>query len=320
MARIIVVGLGPAGSEFLTADTAALLTSGKDVWLRTNVHPAAAGLVVSGSFDELYESVESFDQLYPAIVERVVGTAVETGEVVYAVPGSPTVAERTVELLRVHPQVVSGEIELDIRPAMAFTDLCWNALGVDPMAEAATIVDALSLSDQIIGLNGPLLVTQVHAEEVLDDLITLLDDVAPDHVTILKGLGTQEEVVKDVAWAELRSHADPDHLTTLWIPRLTEPLGAGFTRLDEAIREVRNSTPETVEDAWRTLRAQLPVAANTVVDAIDALLDDAEDAALDFEDSLADLLYQIVLASRSAAQSGLFTISDLAETAHERHR
>ena len=319
MGRIIVVGLGPAGREFFTSETEALLTSGKPVWLRTGRHPAAVGLTVAGTFDDLYEAAGSFDELYPTIVDRLIDTATQTGEVVYAVPGSPTVAERTVELLRAHPEVAKGQIEVDVRPAMAFTDLCWNALSIDPMAEAATIVDALSLSTQIVGLNGPLLVTQVHSAEVLDDLISVLDDGAPERVTVLQGLGTSTQLVNEVAWAELRSAVVPDHLTTIWIPRLAEPLGASFNRLDEAIRVGGAATPETVEATLRAVRDRLPESARQVASAIDALLEDADDAAFDLEDALADLLYQLVLASRSAANAGHFTIADLAETAHERH-
>lgn len=319
MARIIVVGLGPAGSKFLTTETAALLASGSAVWLRTTVHPAAAGLKISGSFDELYESVDSFDALYPTIVDRLLDLANDEGEVVYAVPGSPSVAEHTVELLRSHTEVTNGRIELDVRPAMAFTDLCWNALGIDPMARAVTIVDALSLATQVVGLSGPLLVTQVHSDEVLEDVIAVLDDIAPERVTVLKGLGTAEKLVVDVEWADLRSSLAPDHLTTLWIPRLSEPLGASFTRLDESIRAVRNASPDGAEVSLRSLRDSLPAAAAAVASAIDALLDEVDDAEFDFEDALADLLYQVALGSRSAAEAGLFTIAELAQTAHDRH-
>ncbi len=319
MGRIIVVGLGPAGDEFLTTETAALLNSDKAVWLRTLRHPAAVGLDIAGSFDHLYDSLDSFDDVYETIVSRLIDLASEHGEVVYAVPGSPTVAERTVEMLRVHAAVEAGRVELDIRPAMAFTDLCWNALGIDPMANAATIIDALELSTQIVGLNGPLLITQVHSAEVLDDVITVLDDVAPSRVTVMKGLGTPEQFVDEVAWSALRSAVEPDHLTTLWVPRLSEPLGASFTRLDEVIRQVRDAEPLGLTASLRSLREELPQTAQAVVVAIDRMLDEVDDAAFDLEDALADLLYQLASVSRSTASAGLFAIADLAETAQQRH-
>ena len=316
---ITVVGLGPAGGEYLTAETQRLLTGPAPVWLRTRRHPAAAGLDVAGSFDDMYETKRSFGEVYTSIVDRLVELAVDNDMVVYAVPGSPMVAEHTVELLRAHDDVACGEIDLKIHPAMGFADLCWNALGIDPMAEAATIVDALALVTQSTGRRGPLLITQVHSVEVLDDLIAVLDDAQPGPVTILQGLGTAAELVKEVSWAALRSSVEPDHLTTLWLPHLDEPLGASFARLDELIRERRITSNEPIEDALRSVRDSLPRAALAVREAIDRILEDIDDAEFEMEDGLADLLFLLVKNARVAAEAGFFTIDDLADRAHERH-
>ena len=63
--------------------------------------------------------------------------AAEHGEVLYAVPGSPVVAERTVELL------VADAAGRRSRccPALSFLDLAWARLGVDPVALGARLVD-----------------------------------------------------------------------------------------------------------------------------------------------------------------------------------
>ena len=317
-ATITVVGLGPAGPEYLTAESIELLGGPAPVWLRTERHPAAAGLAIAGSFDSLYESLGSFDEVYAAITWSLIDLARQHGTVVYAVPGSPAVAERTVEMLRAHGAVASGEITLDIRAAMAFIDLCWNALGIDPMAESVTIVDALALATQAAGRVGPMLITQVHSPEVLDDVITLLDDVAPDSVTILQGLGTPDENVEVALWADLRTSVEPDHLTSLWIPRLAQPLGAAFRRIDERIRELRESSPQSLHDSLQTLRSSIPTTADAVLVAIDQVVAGVDDAEFDLEDGLADLLYLLVEHARVAAEAGFFTIDDLAESAYER--
>lgn len=319
MGRINVVGLGPAGPEYLTQETVDLLGGDAPVWLRTERHPAAVDVIAAGSFDPLYESLDSFDEVYRAVVDALIELANTHGAVVYAVPGSPMVAERTVELLRVHDDVVAGVVDLDIRPAMAFTDLCWNALGIDPMAEAVTIIDARSLATQGTGLVGPLLVTQVHSGEVLEDVISVLDDTAPDTVTILRGLGTKDEQVSKVQWDELRHTAEPDHLTSLWIPRLDEPLGAAFARLDELVRGLRMETRHDQEHSLWSLRESLPTTMGAAIDAIDALRNGVDDAAFDLEDSLADVLFSLVEAARVASEGGYFTIHDLAEAARERY-
>lgn len=314
-AKISVVGLGPAGPEYLTAETLDLLQGGEPVWLRTSRHPAAEGLNVAGSFDSLYETLDSFEEVYGAIVSELIELARTQGSLVYAVPGSPTVAEHTVELLRVGDAVTSGEVELDVRPAMGFTDLCWGALGIDPMAEAVTIVDALSLSVQGAGRIGPLLITQVHSGDVLEDVISILDDVAPEAVTVLQGLGTANELIQETPWSELRSAVTPDHLTTLWIPRLSETLGAAFARLDELVREQRAQTGSIEpEVAFAQLRSSFPDAAATVATAVDAVLAGDSDAHFDLEDALAQAMYQLAMHGRLAAEAGWFTIEDVANT------
>ena len=316
--RIIVVGLGPAGPNYLTVETLGLLEGGAPIWLRTTRHPAAVDLEIAGSFDSLYERSDSFEQVYSAIVSELVTAARTAGTVVYAVPGSPMVAERTVELLSCHPQVLSGSLELDVRPAMSFTALCWRALGLDPMAQAATIIDALSLSVQGAGRIGPLLITQVHSVEVLDEIIGVLDDVAPDTVTVLQALGTTNELVATVAWTELRSVVEPDHLTSLWIPRLTTELAGSIVRLDEMVRELRLGPTDFAGQSFDSVREMLPDATATVSSAIDAHIGGEDDASFELEDGLADLLIVLVLQARLAAEAGFFTIEDVAATALNR--
>ena len=53
------------------------------------------------------------------------------GEVLYAVPGSPAVAERTVELLRAEAQ--AGVVDVVVHAALSFADLAWVRLGIDPV-------------------------------------------------------------------------------------------------------------------------------------------------------------------------------------------
>ncbi len=310
---VIVVGLGPAGAELLTAETLTLLGSGTPVWLRTARHPAADGLSAAGSFDSIYESMDSFDEVYREIVERLVAEAQQVGQVVYAVPGSPTVAERTVELLR-----DDSRVEIDIRPALSFTDLCWVALGIDPMAEAVTIVDAHRILADAAGRLGPLLVTQVHSAEVLDDVILALDDIAPETVTILKGVGTADAVVEEVAWSKLARSLDPDHLTSLWIPRLAEPVAAAFMKLDELVRRLRVECPWDAEQTHASLRRYLLEETYEVLEAIDAVVADEDDGYLALEEELGDLLFQVFFHARLAAEQGRFVVADVADGIHEK--
>ena len=73
--QITVVGLGPAGSAHVGSGVAALLANTERAFLRTSRHPAAVDFDDLESFDALYEAAESFEALYPAIVERLVAEA-----------------------------------------------------------------------------------------------------------------------------------------------------------------------------------------------------------------------------------------------------
>ena len=109
-----------------------LLRDAPVVRLRTRVHPAAAAFIDLASYDDLYERAESFDALYEAIVADLIELARSApgGEVLYAVPGSPIVAERTVELL-----LASSDVETILEPAVSVIDVACAAMRTRPDGE-----------------------------------------------------------------------------------------------------------------------------------------------------------------------------------------
>ncbi len=314
---VVCVGLGPAGSELITDQTRRELDGDSPVWLRTRIHPAAVGVEAAGSFDDVYESADTFEQVYATIVDRLVSEATEHGRIVYAVPGSPVVAEHTVELLRADERV-----DVSVLPSMSFLELSWTALGIDPMAVAVTIVDALQLVDQAAARRGPLLITQVHSATVLDDVILALDDLNPETVIILQGLGTSAEVVTEVAWTDLRDAFEPDHLTTLWVPRLAEPIGAAFTQFETLVHRLRQDCPWDAEQTHSSLRPYLLEETYEVLEALDAVEAATDDellsAYVDLEEELGDLLFQVFIHTELAGEHGAFTLADVATGVHDK--
>ena len=97
MPRVVIVGLGPGDVELLTLGTREAINSSATQFVRTRRHPAAAVMEAATSFDDVYETATSIDEVYPEIVERLFAAATEAGQILYAVPGSPIVAEHTVE-------------------------------------------------------------------------------------------------------------------------------------------------------------------------------------------------------------------------------
>ena len=67
MPGITLLGLGPGDPAQLTRAAWEVINSSDEIWLRTNQHPTVAGLpasVKAFSFDDLYESSDSFEAVY----------------------------------------------------------------------------------------------------------------------------------------------------------------------------------------------------------------------------------------------------------------
>ncbi|HLE73144.1 MAG TPA: SAM-dependent methyltransferase, partial [Anaerolineales bacterium] len=95
---ITIVGLGPGNPNHLTREAWELLSSTEEIFLRTSQHPVVSAFpaaLSANSFDELYESEETVEQVYAQIVARVLELGRRPRGVVYAVPGNPFVAEAT---------------------------------------------------------------------------------------------------------------------------------------------------------------------------------------------------------------------------------
>ncbi|MDE0709990.1 MAG: SAM-dependent methyltransferase, partial [bacterium] len=148
---LIIAGLGPGDLSRTPAGVReALLDPGRRVILRTGQHPAAAQLAGSRQVttcDDLYDAGETFDEVYEAIVSRVLEAA-ETNPVVYATPGSPLYGERTVAELRARCRAAGRPVEL--RHATSFLDEVFSVLDVDPTERGFTVLDGRDLPDPLM--------------------------------------------------------------------------------------------------------------------------------------------------------------------------
>jgi tetrapyrrole methylase family protein/MazG family protein len=306
MGRVVVVGLGPGDVDLLTAGTIEAIAAASHRFVRTTRHPAAAAVPDARSFDQVYERAASLDEVYETIVHELAAAAAALGEVLYAVPGSPAVAERTVELLRER-----DDVELDVLPALSFADLAWARLGVDPVAAGVRLVDGHRFALEAAGSTGPLLVAQCDSSHVLSDIKLSAD--SPDvTVTVLQRLGLPDELVTEVAWDDLDRVVEPDHLTAVFIRALDRALAVELVALDEVTRTLRERCPWDVEQTHATLRRYVLEEAQEVADAIDS----GDPAKL--EEELGDLLYQVYFHATLGAEQGDFTLADVARGIREK--
>ena len=300
---VTIVGLGPAGPDLCTSGTLGAIAAHEHRFVRTARHPAVSVLGDVVALDHHYVGAGCFDDVYAGIVDEVVAAAVEHGAALYAVPGSPMVAERSVELL-----LADDRVDTVLVPALSFADLAWVRLGIDPLAEGVRIVDARRFVVEAAGERGPMLVAQVDSPAVLAEMVAAVPDPPPTPVTVLHGLGTADERLVRVAWDDLCDVVEPDHLTSLYIPGLAAPIAVEMQRFVELVATLRLQCPWDAEQTHASLRSHLLEEAYEVLDAIDAG-DDGELCA-----ELGDVLLQVLFHAQIASEAGDFTIDDVAES------
>jgi tetrapyrrole methylase family protein / MazG family protein len=314
--RVVVVGLGPAGPDLVTAATLHAIERVSHRFVRTLRHPSAEVVPDAVSFDHLYEAGESLDEVYASIVDELAAAAATHGEVLYAVPGSPAVAEHTVELL-----LLDDRLDVEVVPALSFLDLAWVRLGIDPVAVGVRVVDGHRFAVEAAGQRGPLLVGQCDRVSVLSDIKLAVDDPPELPVTVLSRLGLPDESIAHVAWDDLDRLVEPDHLTSLWVPELAAPVAAEVERFDELVARLRVECPWDREQTHRSLARHLLEEAHEVLEVLDAFpeageaLDDQYDQ---LEEELGDLLFQICFHTRLASEAGRFTLADVARRIHDK--
>lgn len=327
-ARIVVVGLGPAGPDLVTTGTLDRLVRADRRVLRTGRHPAASVAPDAESFDHIYDTEPNLDAVYRRIVVELEAMAAEmgSGELVYAVPGSPVVAEHTVELLVDRVAAADAGVEVEVVPALSFLDLAWVRLGIDPIARSVRVVDGQRFAVEAAGERGPLLVAQCDSASVLSDVKLALDagiepSMAPDAVVVvLQRLGLPDEAVFEVPWADLDRVVTADHLTSLYLPALAAPVAVEVQRFVELVATLRSECPWDAEQTHDSLRRHLLEESYEVLEAIDHLEVETGAGYEHLEEELGDLLFQIVFHATLATEEGRFTLADVAATVHDKLR
>jgi len=326
---VIVVGLGPGDERFIVEHTRALIAANLHRFVRTRRHPGAGLIGDAVSFDDEYETAGTFGDVYTAISDRLVAAAAEHGQVLYAVPGSPLVLERSVEELRART-----DVDTEVHPAMSFLDVAWSVLGVDPVDAGVRLVDGHRFATEAAGERGPLLVAHCHNQRVLSDIKLSVEDPGDEPVVVLQRLGTVDESVSEVSWWDLDREVDADHLTSLYIPALASPVAVDLQRFAELVSILRRECPWDSVQTHQSLRRHLIEESYELIEAIDALPSSTESGAameadvsgaameadMSLCEELGDVLFQVFIHSEIAAQQGRFTLADVARGVHDKLR
>ena len=316
---VTVVGLGPGPVGLVTQETIEAISSSTTRFVRTTRHPSATLVGSAVSFDDEYERHDTFAEVYAAIAARVADAALKNGSALYAVPGSPGVLEDGVRRL-----LADERLEVRVLSAVSFLDLAWLRLGIDPVDVGVRLVDAHRFAESAANSAGPFLVAQCHADWVLSEIKLAHESARGDErVTVLHHLGLADERVLDTTWDDLdrleRSHGlVVDHLTSLYVPQLAEPVAGEMARLHALARTLREQCPWDREQTHASLVRYLIEETYEVVDALNALDEDDPSTDEALIEELGDLLYQIEFHTTIAEQQGRFSLADVARTTHEK--
>ena len=314
MPQITVVGLGPGNPSRVTSETLNAIESIEKKFLRTAQHPSAYLVEDAASFDNLYDAATSFDEVYQTIANTLLKEARAHQHVLYAVPGSPLVLERTVALLR-----AQTDVDVDVLPAISFLDDVWRALSIDPVETSVRLIDGHTFAASAAGYTGPTLVAHTHANWVLSDIKLSIDDIDPDTpVVLLHHIGLPDEQLVHTTWSDMDRSLQADHLTSLWIPSLDTPVAEEMVKFHALARTLRDQCPWDMEQTHQSLVRYLLEETYEVIDAIERLDPNNPASDDDFIEELGDLLYQIEFHAAIAEEQGRFTMGDIARTVHDK--
>ncbi|QUH19173.1 MazG family protein [Alkaliphilus sp. B6464] len=312
MGKITIVGLGPGGEEHLTIAIYEAMKKHNNIYLRTEKHPVVSYLKQEGinfkTFDYAYNKYEDFQEVYEHIASSVLEEA-KKGDILYAVPGHPYVAESTVQL------IVEGckreGIERVVYPAMSFVDAMFMALEIDPV-DGFQLIDGLQLDKQKPDPNIDNIITQVYdpfiASEIKLKLMNHYDDEQEIYVVKAAGVPNLQKIVK-IPLFELDRLDWIDYLTTIFIKKVEncEKKYYNMNNLVQIMERLRSKEgcPWDIKQTHQSLKPYLIEESNEVLEAID----EEDDSSL--EEELGDVLLQVIFHSQIAKERGAFQIEDV---------
>ncbi|HEE9845104.1 nucleoside triphosphate pyrophosphohydrolase [Clostridium perfringens] len=305
-----IMGLGPGAYEALTIGALKELKNNKNIYFRTEKHPTVDFLKDEGikfeSYDHAYEKYDSFDDVYKYIAEDLITKIKDDEDLIYAVPGHPLVAEKSV--INLIELCKENNIQYEVLPAVSFVDAMMEALQVDPI-EGVKIIDAFDMKNQILDKRVGTIITQVYNNFIASEVkLRLLEGYEGDtEIIFVRAAGVEGlESIRKIPLYELDWQEDIDYLTSIYIPK---DLGnkKDFQDLLDIIETLRNpgGCPWDREQTHESLKSALLEECYEVIDAIE---NEDEDALIE---ELGDVLLQVVFHASIGKEDGYFDIMDV---------
>ena len=308
---VLVVSLGPDDGSLLTEAALSAMKSASRLVLRTGRHGAVSRLSENGvpfdfeTLDDLYETAEDFDELTGAACERLLCLA-EEGGLCYAVP-DPAGDETVAALSRALPpgglRVLPGATQTEGAACAALS------LGMD--ARNLRSVSAMSLSSLRPASGSPVVITEIDGRARASEAKLWLSDLFDDEMEVcfVENAGTACPEGRRIPLCELDRQPHYDHRSAVFVPAVSclARRRADFEDLVEVVKSLRDpgGCPWDRAQTHHTLRRYMIEEACEAADAMDREDPDA------LADELGDVLLQVVLNSRIAAEHRDFTDRDV---------
>jgi len=319
--KITIVGLGAGDENQLTLGIYKRLKEVHSIYLRTKIHPVVSFLDEEGieyqTFDYLYDTLTEYDRVYQEIARIVIEQAKKEKDLIYAVPGHPMVAEKSVQYILHHTE--NQDVEVEVLGGESFLDAFFSSLKIDPV-EGFLFLNGETMGREDLDPTKHMIVSQVYDQWVASDVKLTLMEFYPDDwpITIASNLGIQgKEVIKEVLLYEMdRNSEDYHHLSSIFIRKTDSPkvLHSCFSKLAQVIEILRspNGCPWDRAQTHQSIRKNLIEEMYEVLETIDQLDMDH------MREELGDVLLQVMLHSQIASEEGYFNVYDVVKQLNDK--
>src|SRR4030042_4865322 len=314
---ITLLGLGPGNPAQLTLEAMQLLESIPEIYLRTSQHLTVESFPTTlqvHSFDDLYETLQSFDAVYAQLIDQIIQLAKRPQGVVYAVPGHPYVAEATCPEIARRARLEG--IPVEIIEGLSFIEPTFTALGIDPLPHLA-IIDALELATTHVPTfppDAPALIAQIHSRAVANEVKLTLMEIYPDEhaVMLVHAAGTPDQLVESLPLHAIDQSQSIGLLTSLYLPALEK--GISFETFQEIVAHLRapDGCPWDREQTHQTLRTNLLEETYETFAALDA------NDPVHMQEEFGDLLLQVTLHAQIANEYGEFNMAQVIKSIYDK--
>lgn len=301
--RIHVIGMGSSCFDDLKKHTRETILNSTHIYARTEKHTVVEELrskgILVNSFDNIYDLAEEVSLVDVKIVETL-REFTHDEDIIYLVPGSPFVLEKSVELL------IDEFDDLLITSAESSVDIVLGSLR--HVSEGYKVISGKDFKISSIDFQNDIFIQEIDDEYLLDEIITKLSEVYSENskFSLIKDASLDSEEIKNYTFGTYKREITPNHQTTIFIYKPNENI-YDFTDLLNTVDTLRgpDGCPWDIEQTHDSMKHDLLEETYELVDAID------RDNVDDMIDEVGDILLQVVMHAQIGYEEDGFSIFDV---------